>query len=84
MAGRPAHSLLEAIGVMRGLYERDQHDLPVSSVLSVGRLWHAALEGPDRERARAALEVATLLNLRRTTASAASARASHADCPAQA
>lgn len=50
---------------MRGLYERDKHDMPVSSVLPLGRLWHAALESPDRQRALAALEVATLLNLRR-------------------
>src|SRR5579883_3301886 len=60
-----AHPLLEALGVLRGLYERDKRDLPVSSVLPVGRVWKAALEGPDRERALAALEVATLLNLRR-------------------
>ncbi len=61
----PAHPLLEALGVLRGLYERDRHDLPVSLDLPVGRVWRAALESPDRERAFAALEVATLLNLRR-------------------
>ena len=61
----PTHPLLEALGVLRGLYERDQHDLPVSLDLPVGRVWRAALESPDRERAFAALEVATLLNLRR-------------------
>jgi hypothetical protein len=41
--------------VLRGFCERDQHDLPVSSVLPVGRAWRAALENPDRERAFAAL-----------------------------
>ena len=64
-AAPAAHPLLEALGVLRGLYERDTHDLPVSSVLPLGCLWHAALKSPDRERALAALEVATLLNLRR-------------------
>ena len=61
----PAHPLLEPLGVLRGLYERDRHDLPVSLDLPVGRVWRAALKSPDRERAFAALEVATLLNLRR-------------------
>ncbi len=61
----PAHPLLEPLGVLRGLYERDRHDLPVSLDLPVGRVWRAALKSPDRERALAALEVATLLNLRR-------------------
>ena len=61
----PAHPLLESLGVLRGLYERDKRDLPVSLDLPVGRVWRTALEGPDRERALAALEVATLLNVRR-------------------
>ena len=61
----PAHPLLEALGVLRGLYERDRHDLPVSLDLPVGRVWPAALTSPGRERAAAAPEVAALLNLRR-------------------
>jgi len=41
------------------------HSLPVSCALPLGRVWRAGLAGEDRERAFAAAEVATLLNLRR-------------------
>jgi TnpA family transposase len=60
-----AHQVLEAVGVLHQLYERDLRSLPVSCALPLGRVWRAALAGEDRERAFAAAEVATLLNLRR-------------------
>jgi TnpA family transposase len=60
-----AQPLLEAIRILHELYERDLRALPTSYTVPFGRVWRAVLAGEDRERAFAAAEVATLLNLRR-------------------
>jgi hypothetical protein len=60
-----AHPVLQAVAVLRDLYERDERALPESGIPSLGRVWRTALSGKDREHAFAATEVATLLNLRR-------------------
>ena len=64
-AGVEAHPVLAAVAVLRPLYEADIRSLPPIGALSLGRVWHAELAGPDRQRAFAACEVATLLSLRR-------------------
>jgi hypothetical protein len=62
---RAAHPLLEVMHLMQGLYERDLRALPTDCTVPLGRVWHKALGSEDRERAFAAAEVATLLDLRR-------------------
>ena len=42
-----------------------EHALPVGTDLSLGRVWRKSLQDEDREKAFAAAEVGTLLNLRR-------------------
>ena len=59
-----AQPLLKAMHILQELYERE-HALPTTYTLPLGRVWHPVLAGEDRERAFAAAEVATLLNLRR-------------------
>lgn len=49
---------------MHALYERDLRALPTGYTVPLGRVWHKALGGEDRERAFAAGEVATPLGLR--------------------
>src|SRR5260221_2163344 len=60
-----AHPVLEAMSVLRDLYERDLRTLPATFAVPLGSVWHTVLAGKDRERAFATCEVATLLNLRR-------------------
>ena len=60
-----AHPVLEAMSVLRDLYERDLRTLPATFAVPLGSVWRSVLAGKDRERAFATCEVATLLNLRR-------------------
>lgn len=60
-----AHPVLEALQRLRDLYAHEQRRLPIGTGVFLGRVWQAALAGPDRERAFCAFEVATLLALRR-------------------
>ena len=60
-----AHPALEAMSVLRDLYERDLRTLPATFAVPLGSVWRTVLAGKDRERAFATREVATLLNLRR-------------------
>lgn len=59
------HPLVEAMRILHDLYEHDLHRLPCPFAPQLGRVWQRALADEDRERAFAAAEVATLLNLRR-------------------
>jgi hypothetical protein len=59
---RAAYPLLEVMHLLHGLYERDLRALPTGCTVPLGRVWHEALGGEDRERAFAAAEVATLLD----------------------
>src|ERR1019366_2390297 len=61
----PGHSVLAALQLLKGLYEYDVKELPVSTSIEFGKVWKALLSGQDRERACRAFEVATLLSLRR-------------------
>jgi TnpA family transposase len=63
--GHADHPVLDALAVLRELYERDVRLLPATFAVPLGRVWRAPLAGADRERAFAACEVATLLSLRR-------------------
>jgi hypothetical protein len=63
--GHADHPVLDALAVLRELYERDVRLLPTAFIVPLGRVWRAPLAGADRERAFVACEVATLLNLRR-------------------
>ena len=60
-----AHPVLEALQRLGDLYAHEQRRLPIGTGVFLGRVWQAALSGPDRERAFCAYEVATLLALRR-------------------
>jgi len=60
-----AHPVLAALHWLHDLYAHDQRSLPTAAVVSLGSVWQEALASPDRERAFCALEVATLLTLRR-------------------
>ena len=62
---REAHPALEALKWLRDLYAHQQRSLPADVRLALGSVWRTALADTDRERAFRALEVATLLNLRR-------------------
>jgi len=62
---RAAHPLLEVMALLHNLYERDLRVLPTGCPVPLGRVWRKAIGGEDRERAFAAAEVATLLDLRR-------------------
>ena len=59
------HPLLASLQQLNALYEQDEHALPVGTDLSLGRVWRKSLQDDDREKAFAAAEVGTLLNLRR-------------------
>lgn len=59
------HPITEAMSVLRDLYERQARDLPDDISAALGSVWRDALIGFDRERAFRALEVGTLLGLRR-------------------
>ena len=61
----PGHSVLAALQLLKGLYEHDVKELPVSTSIEFAKVWKTLLSGQDRERACRAFEVATLLSLRR-------------------
>jgi hypothetical protein len=61
----PDHPVLAAIHVLKGLYKQGDRELPATPTIDLGRVWRALLSGADREQAFRALEVATLLALRR-------------------
>jgi TnpA family transposase len=58
-------SVIEAITVLRNLYERQIFVLPDGICPYLGSVWRDAITGLDRERAFRALEVGVLLGLRR-------------------
>ncbi len=64
-SGVESHPVLAALGILRTLYEHQSTTLPPGCALSLGRVWQSELAGADRDRAFAACEVASLLNLRR-------------------
>ena len=63
--GSTGHPLLASLQQLNALYEQGELTLPDGSDLSLGRVWRKALKDEDREKAFAAAEVGTLLNLRR-------------------
>jgi hypothetical protein len=63
--GSADHPLLESLKHLNALYDEGEHALPVGTDLSLGRVWRKSLQDEDREKAFAAAEVGTLLNLRR-------------------
>ena len=64
-AGTDGHTVMDSLHVLQVAYEADDTELAPSVTLSLGRVWRDVLAGPDRARALAAFEVATLLALRR-------------------
>jgi len=63
--GSAGHPLLDSLKQLNVLYDEGEHALPVGTDLSLGRVWRKSLQHEDREKAFAAAEVGTLLNLRR-------------------
>jgi TnpA family transposase len=61
----PDHPVLAAIHVLKDLYKQGARELPTTPTIDLGRVWRALISGADREQAFRALEVATLLALRR-------------------
>lgn len=62
----PAHPVTDAMATLKDLYHEEVHALPVAfAAPRLGRVWRGTIAGADRERAFRALEVATLLSLRR-------------------
>jgi hypothetical protein len=61
----PDHPVLAAIHVLKDLYKQGARELPATPAIDLGRVWRALLFRADREQAFRALEVATLLALRR-------------------
>jgi TnpA family transposase len=59
------HPVAEAMTALRDLYERQARVLPDGISPGLGSVWRDAFTGFDRERAFRALEVSTLLGLRR-------------------
>ena len=59
------HPVVEAMTALRDLYERQARILPDGIRPYLGSVWRDAITGFDRERAFRALEVGTLLGLRR-------------------
>jgi hypothetical protein len=59
------HPLLPSLQQLSALYDEGEHALPLGTELSLGRVWRKNLQDEDREKAFAAAEVGTLLNLRR-------------------
>ena len=59
------HPLLASLKQLNVSYGKGEHALPVGTDLSLGRVWRKSLQDDDREKAFAAAEVGTLLNLRR-------------------
>ena len=63
--GSADHPVLESLKHLNAFYDQGEHVLPVDTDLSLGRVWRKSLQDEDREKAFAAAEVGTLLNLRR-------------------
>jgi len=61
----PGNPVLEALQLLKGLYGQGKRSLPTETVIDFGKAWKALLADNDREQAFRALEVATLLSLRR-------------------
>jgi TnpA family transposase len=60
------HPAVEFLATLQAFYRKGTRTLPTEMVApGLGRVWQAAISSPDRERAFQALEVATLLALRR-------------------
>lgn len=59
------HPVIDALGWLRELYGRRIHRLPDEVSVQLGSVWRTLIASNDREQAFRALEVATLLGLRR-------------------
>jgi hypothetical protein len=59
-----AHSVTDALQVLRGLYARKAYTLPDRITIRLGRAWREAIDGYDRHKALSAFEWATLFALR--------------------
>ena len=60
------HPAVEFLATLQAFYRKGTRTLPTEMAApGLGRVWQAAISSPDRERAFQALEVATLLALRR-------------------
>ena len=61
------HPVIAALAQLTKLYASKARELPADVIAPrLGPVWHAAISGPDRERAFRALEVATLFSLGRS------------------
>ena len=63
--GAAGHPVLEALRLLKGLYQKDARALPAATAIEFGRVWRGLLAGEDREQALRAFQLATLLGLRR-------------------
>jgi hypothetical protein len=63
--GARGQSLIEAVGVLRDLYERRIPHLPESVDSAFAPLWSVTIDGPDRQRALRGFETAILFELRK-------------------
>ena len=61
-AGRP---VLAALKLLKSLYEQPSRELPLVTMIDLGRVWQMILVGDDRAQAFRAFEVASLILLRR-------------------
>jgi hypothetical protein len=61
----PENPVLEALQLLKELYAQGERSLPTETAIDFGRVWKALLADKDREQAFRALEVATLMSLRR-------------------
>jgi TnpA family transposase len=59
------HPVIDAMGQLRALYARGVRRLPDGVSVELGSVWRDLIASEDRERALRALEVASLLGLRR-------------------
>lgn len=62
-AATDQHPVQEALHWLQDLYAHEQRVLPVGTRIFLGRVWQKVLNGPDRERAFCAFEVATLMGM---------------------
>jgi TnpA family transposase len=63
--GAPGNPLIEAVCVLRDLYERRIRHLPKSVGSEFAPLWSVTINGPDRQRALRGFETAILFELRK-------------------
>ena len=63
--GAAGHPVLEALRLLKGLYQKDARALPAATAIEFGRVWRGLLAREDREQALRAFQLATLLGLRR-------------------